>query len=57
MFQSIAHTCGNGPAALQHPIKSLRRTLTALASGAIISAGGLMYQAPLYFRTPAPVSY
>ena len=34
-------------------IKSLRRTLTALASVAIVSASGLMYQAAQYFRTPA----
>ena len=34
-------------------IKSLRRTLTALASVAIVSAGGLMYQTTQYFRTPA----
>lgn len=34
-------------------IKSLRRTLTTLASVAIISVGGLMYQATQYFRTPA----
>ena len=34
-------------------IKSLRRTLTALASVAIVSAGGLMYQVTQYFRTPA----
>lgn len=31
-------------------IKSLRRTITALASVAIVSAGGLMYQAARYFR-------
>lgn len=34
-------------------IKSLRRTLTALASVAIVSAGGLTYQAIQYFRTPS----
>ena len=31
-------------------IKSLRRTLATLASVAIVSAGGLMYQATRYFR-------
>ena len=34
-------------------IKSLRRTLTALVSVAIVSAVGLLYQAAQYFRTPA----
>lgn len=33
-------------------IKSLRRTLTALVSVAIVSAVGLLYQAAQYFRTP-----
>ena len=34
-------------------MQSLRRTLTALASVAIVSAGGLTYQAIQYFRTPS----
>ena len=34
-------------------IKSLRRTLTALASVAVVSAGGLIYQATQYFCDPA----
>ena len=33
-------------------IKSLRRTLAALASVAIVSASGLLYQAARYFREP-----
>ena len=34
-------------------IKSLRRTLTALASVAVVSASGLIYQATQYFCGPA----
>ena len=34
-------------------IKSLRRTLTALASVAVVSASGLIYQATQYFCDPA----
>ena len=38
-------------------IKSLRRTLTALASVAVVSASGLIYQATQYFCDPAQDVY